>query len=344
MEAVEPRFDVLDSRPTLGELLGYPRFAGMPWYRSFWAVTIGTLAVVGASLAAASLVPRLLGREVVWFLPLIPYAWALIAIFGFVWWCVDYVRRVRLGRFAAANGFGFADLLENQRRIGLGFPSHMRNQERSVIAARVASAYFTVGRNTVMAPRNTERVEIRKPFAFIELDLPSEVPHIILKNRRSRVLPLTGLGLGNSQRLSLGNEFDKVFTLMCPRGYERDALYIFTPNLMAALIDTAADAEVELVDSRVYIYLSRTTPLWRGSTMRSVFALVNALAGRFDRQTLRYADERATAGGTRVALAGRRISAGEGATGLTILWMVAVAALSIGVTAFSLFVVPMIGR
>lgn len=37
--------------------------------------------------------------------------------------------------------------------------------------------------------------------------------------------------------LSLEGDFDRYFTLYCPGDYERDALYVFTPDLLALLID-----------------------------------------------------------------------------------------------------------
>jgi hypothetical protein len=62
-----------------------------------------------------------------------------------------------------------------------------------------------------------------------------------------------------AQRLSREGDFDRYFTLYAPADYERDALYVFTPDLMALLIDEAGSGEggsmdVEIIDDRMYVY------------------------------------------------------------------------------------------
>ena len=329
--------------PSLREWLAYPRVAGVPWYGGFLAVSAGAVLAVGASIAAGAVLHTLVGPAAPWFIGVLPAIWAVIAIVGFVGWLVDASHRIRLARFALANGFAFADRLEGNRRPGLGFPGHLRNIERGVIAGEHAGTPFQLGRNQSVARRDAERVDIRKPFAFIQLQLPTEVPHLVLKNRRSRVLPLAGLGLGNTSRVSLEGNFDTTFTLLCPAGYERDALYILTPNLMAALLDTASDAEVEFVDDRATLYFGPRTALWKPETMAGVFSVIEQLGARLQRQTARYEDDRAAASATAVALGGRRILGGDGASGLTIAWFAVMIGISAAVMGFSFFVAPMLG-
>ena len=334
---------VLRRLPSLREWLAYPRAAGVPWYGSFWAVSVGTLLAVAASIAAGAVLRSVVGDGAPWFVGLIPVAWAVLAVAGFVGWLVDASRRIRIARFALANGYAFADRLEGRRRPGLGFPGHLRNIERGVIAGEHAGTPFQLGRNQSVARRDAERADLRRPFVFLQLLLPTEVPHLVLKNRRSRVLPIAGLGLGNATRLSLEGDFDRTFTLLCPADYERDALYILTPNLMAALLETASDAEVEFVDDRATLYFGARTALWKPETMRRVFGVIEQLGARLERQTSRYDDDRAAASATGVALGGRRILGGDGASGLTIAWFAVVIGISAAVMAFSLLIAPTLG-
>lgn len=342
--AVDPTdFSVLDQTPGIGTMLAYGRYAGVPWYRSFWAVSLGFVLLLVPSGAAAVSIVAIGNAKWPWFLPAIPAGWALFAGIGLCGWIVGYLRRVRLAQFAARNHLAFADLLEQNRRPGLGFPRHLRNIERAVVGGIHGGVRFELGTNHSAVRGNQDRVDIRKPFAFIEFELPSEVPHIFLKNRRSRILPVSGLALSASTALKLEGNFNETFTLLCPAGYERDALYIFTPNLMAALLDTAQDAEVELVDSRAYIYLNPRTRIWRAEKMRSIYATIDALAGRLNRQTMRYSDERVEHASAGVALGGRRILGGQNATGLTILWVTIATLMSVAVIAVTVFVIPALG-
>ena len=57
-----------------------------------------------------------------------------------------------------------------------------------------------------------------------------------------------------SQHLSLEGDFDSHFRLYVPAGYERDALYVFTPDFMALLIDETGDLDVEIRDDRLIVY------------------------------------------------------------------------------------------
>ncbi|MEO7546479.1 MAG: hypothetical protein ABIT21_09370 [Terrimesophilobacter sp.] len=75
------------------------------------------------------------------------------------------------------------------------------------------------------------------------------VPNMILDAKSNNFL-WTNLpqNFSRNQVLSLEGDFDKHFTLYCPKEYEHDALYVFTPDLMTRLIDHAAGYDVELVD------------------------------------------------------------------------------------------------
>lgn len=60
-----------------------------------------------------------------------------------------------------------------------------------------------------------------------ELKLPTELPRLLLVRRGFRLPSLTSPRAPlRSQRLRLEGECDRHFTLYCPAGYERDALYL----------------------------------------------------------------------------------------------------------------------
>ena len=351
--------DALEAPPTLAELRDYRRGAGVPWYRGVAVIGIGSLlgaalVVCAAILLARAIDPVGLPPAARLALLLVPLSWTLLILGGFAWWLRWRLRDVRLRRFARANGLGFVDRAASGTldwrvaRTGLGFPKDMVNVER---AAVLADGIVLARNQPVAKPGGGSG--FRRPFAFAQLALPSEVPHIVLKNRRSRVLALAGLGLGNRAVLSLEGDFDRYFTLFCPAGYERDALEIFTPDVMAALIDVANDCEVELVDDRLLLYFRFGLPLWKPETMDRVQAALALLRDRFARQTIGYRDERAahppgvaagsgaaSASGRGIALAGRRTTSGTGMPAAAVVATAAVLLLSAVVTALSVLVLP----
>jgi hypothetical protein len=159
---------------------------------------------------------------------------------------------------------------------------------------------------------------------YCALRLDRALPNIVLRARRHRN-PLTETAVpSRSQQLSLEGDFDRHFTLYCPQGYERDALYLFTPDVMARLIDRAGGFDVEIVDDWVFISQAKDVVTLDPSRWQQVVAATGAVRGKIakwerwkdDRLS---ADEAADAASTPeirvidgVAAPGRRLRAGWG--------------------------------
>lgn len=198
-------------------------------------------------------------------------------------------RPARIFRTARANQLAYSD----RGAVGLRLPgSVMASTDAFVVTTDVLSG----GAPDNGLPR------------FTTISLDRQTPHIVLENRRARVLRTTGRRFRSQQRLSLEGDFDRTFTLSCPRGYETDALYIFTPDLMALMIDLASDCEAELLDGWLVLYSGRP---WRLSTPRGftrLISLVDLVGRKMRTRTELYRDEHADAE-TAIAIPGRRLRA-----------------------------------
>ncbi len=94
------------------------------------------------------------------------------------------------------------------------------------------------------------------------------------------------------QVLPLEGDWDRHFTLYCPEGYERDALQVMTPDVMAAMIDGAQ----RLVGSDAR-RLARLRLVGRPSPGRGPRHYARAIrlievAQQFDEQAEHYSDSR----------------------------------------------------
>ena len=98
--------------------------------------------------------------------------------------------------------------------------------------------------------------------------------------------------LNKSQALSLEGNFDSYFTLYVPTKYEKDALYIFTPDVMARLIDSSRDFDIEIIGSNIYLYKKDFFNLDSSNELKSVFGVVDVIFTEIMNQTLRYKDEK----------------------------------------------------
>jgi hypothetical protein len=141
---------------------------------------------------------------------------------------------------------------------------------------------------TVRSGKNS--TTYRWGYVAVKLDAP--LPNIVLdakgNNSFGSNLPAS---FQKSQRLSLEGNFDDYFTLYCPAGYEQDALYLFTPDIMARFIDNAAELDVEIVDDWLFLYTKRKASTLDPATWAWLFGAVGALITKFD-QWARWRDER----------------------------------------------------
>lgn len=314
----------------LADLVAYHRYAGIPWWRQIW--TIGALVLIGVGLASYLgfvLLPAI-APTVPGIISLIIGGSGVLYLLLFLAWAVYYLRAAKIGRFAAENNFYFSQVEKGNRREGSAFRLHATSIERELIQGSYNGHLFAMGRRYTVGNKN-DSTTIHMPFSFIELELPRKVPHIILKNKRSRVISLAGIGLGKTKKISLDGTFSKTFLLYCPEGYEREAFYIFTPDVMAILLDSAANTEIELIDTHLYIYRKHGTRLDRPDAAMKSFQLIDILLEKFEKQTKNYKDSTAfkakQSSNAAITLRGRRMHISD-ISGLHIVWVAGVILLS----------------
>lgn len=214
----------------------------------------------------------------------------------------QYTKEVRLSRFATDNGLGYTPKQGRLSRNGMIFDiGHSHAAFDIVYSGANSSLPFETGtyRYTIGHGKNSQTLYWR----FVGIQMDRHLPNIVLdatnnnfrlfgKNISSN-LPVS---LKNSQRLSLEGDFDSHFSLFAPKGYERDALYIFTPDLMALLIDGAHDFDAEVVDNTVFFYqkagYSDTVTGSPAEYYERISQIIGVIGAKMDRQTDYYADER----------------------------------------------------
>ncbi|GAB3118362.1 hypothetical protein [Glaciibacter psychrotolerans] len=128
---------------------------------------------------------------------------------------------------------------------------------------------------------------------YVAVTLPAPLPHLILDatstGRLSSNLPV---GLVRDQKLSLEGNFDQSFQVYSPLDYRMEALYVLTPDLMAALIDDAAGYNVEIIDHTLVFFTPRPADFSTSEPWNSVHALLTNVAPRIIAKARRYLDER----------------------------------------------------
>ncbi|MFF7682436.1 hypothetical protein ACFZA2_06695 [Microbacterium sp. NPDC007973] len=203
-------------------------------------------------------------------------------------------RRYRLDRFARANGMTWHPGFDDPELPGMIFALGHDRESRDLLRSG-DPRFVEVGNYRYETGSGKSKQTHRWGYVAVRLDTP--LPHIVLDAVGNNGLfgasnlPVT---FGRGQRLSLEGDFDRHFALYCPEGYERDALYLFTPDVMARFIDSAAALDVEIVDDWLFLYSRRDLSTLDPATWRWLLTTVAAIDEKLA-QWARWRDERLVA-------------------------------------------------
>ena len=263
---------------------------GDPSYGVGFTVGPFLIIVVGALFAAA-------GLAVGFPQGIIPIAIGGLAAAGGVVAIVvgagRWPRLYRLATFAAANGLYFYPTAP-----GPNYPGAIFGQGHG----RAIRDHFYRADGRILDYGNyvyttgSGKSQTTHQWWFLALQLDRKLPHMVLDCRANNLLFGTTnlpIAFAKDQVLSLEGDFDEHFRLYCPKEYERDALYVFTPDLMALCIDEAGDLDLEIVDEWLFAYSSRPLDMAKPAVHQRVREFVDTLGAKAVTQTDNYADDRA---------------------------------------------------
>ena len=244
-------------------------------------------------------------------------------------------ERLRMHRFAEANGFVYEITSPAPDYPGMIFGLG-RSRKVSDHFRTLDGRFLDFGNYQYTTGSGKNSTTHR--WGFLALQLDRALPHIVLDSRANNGLfGATNLpsGLSRDQVLSLEGDFDRYFTLYCPKQYERDALYVFTPDLMALAIDEAAPFDMEIVDQWLFVYSARPFPLADPYIYQRLLRIVSTVGAKALSQTDRYRDERiGDVNVNLVAPQGQRLKKGVPWVGIAIIAVVSVAWMLMVVSGF----------
>lgn len=189
-------------------------------------------------------------------------------------------RWYRLDRFAQANGMTWHAESPAPPLPGMIFGlGHGRRATDILRGSEPRFVEFANYRYTTGSGKN----QTTHQWGYVAVKLSTPLPHIVLDALGNNALFGSNLpaSFDREQRLSLEGDFDRYFALYCPRGYESDALYLFTPDIMARFTDNAAALDVEIVDDWLFLYAKRDFSTLDPATWAWLFAAVAALLDKF---------------------------------------------------------------
>nr|WP_274636633.1 hypothetical protein [Microbacterium bovistercoris] len=201
------------------------------------------------------------------------------------------VRAYRLDRFARANGMSYEPGLTAPQLPGMIFGQGSARRSADLVRGQ-RPRFVEFGNYQYTTGSGKEQTTHHWGYVAIKLDSP--LPNIVLDAVSNNGLFGSNLpaSFARGQRLHLEGDFDQHFALYCPEGYEQDALYLFTPDIMARFIDHAAALDVEIVDDWLFLYAQgRTLSTLDPATWAWMFVTVGALLDKMA-QWARWRDDR----------------------------------------------------
>lgn len=206
-------------------------------------------------------------------------------------------RHADLAAFAADNDMSFQRAAPYDSRKGLIFQDGSEKLFSQLITAK--DRLFSEVGNFWFSSNDGYTYQ----SGFIRIPLQRSLPHIILdskKNNPSRLNNKTArrypFKIKRGQKMQLEGDFNNYYDLYVPGGYQTDALYIFTPDVMQALIDDAQDFDCEIIDSSLYLYAPGGFDLFQKDFYERLHTIVSKLNPELIKQTSFYAYHRVDPG------------------------------------------------
>ena len=154
---------------------------------------------------------------------------------------------------AVARGYSYQSHIRGPLLRGLLFRTGDTVVATSLVSALQARTPFFAGSVNGRYPTDGGD-PLSVAASFLAIPLARKVPNAALLGDGVNVLRNAGIVLQPRQKLHADDHFDGPFTLYSHGGSEREAVEIFTPEFLSLLTETTDGADVELIDSWMFVY------------------------------------------------------------------------------------------
>ena len=192
-------------------------------------------------------------------------------------------RRLRLARLAEANNITYTEDVKN-----LSYPGLLFDDKYGVTVTQRLQIDHENDIEVGNYRTSSSNDRYSKDGGYIRIKLKKHMPHILLFGQEFSDFEETQIV--GSQKVSLEGDFDRHFRLYVPTERHRDVRYMFTPDFMALLIDSATAYDVEIIDDQLFVYKSEPFNLLYRKEYEKIFQIIAALKDEMTMKTQRYSD------------------------------------------------------
>jgi hypothetical protein len=200
------------------------------------------------------------------------------------------IHAIRMHQFASDNAMTYVENMPYDGRPGVIFREGHSRVLSDILTAQnrsfdeIANYRYSVG---------SGKNETTYYYGVITIRLPRKLPNIVLDSKKNNSIFGSNLPVGFSadQKLELEGDFNNYFTLYAPAQYKTDALYIFTPDVMQALVDAAQNYDCEIIDDTLHLY-SHNALMFNQKTLEDILHISGLIKKEVVEQVDNYADAR----------------------------------------------------
>ncbi|MBP9820726.1 hypothetical protein KBC85_01150 [Candidatus Saccharibacteria bacterium] len=257
-------------------------------------INLGAIIVLYIALGAFALfLLNKFGANWYWYI-LIIFILMVILTVGLI---NEHTKDKRIELFAGNNGFKYVSNYGSYKDNGLPFEQlDFKNSSlNNVISGEVSGYKFYFGNYVYDSSEATLKTY---KFGLVALDLKKDLPNIYINSKSNDnnvygQLVTGGLGgYKRSQKFDLEGDFSTYFNVYAPRDYERDTLYILTPELMEHIVNYGKDFDLEIVDSYLKLYRPNKLIEYNEKDLDYIFTIIMYFGNEFTQNTKRYKDDR----------------------------------------------------
>ena len=208
-----------------------------PWY-----VTIPLIVAVALDILFAAMKVTSINTYVLpFFLPFIGYSFAH-----------GRVQHQFMQQFAIANGFSYNPVGTLNGLDGSLFRIGHSQSVADVVGGQFQGHPISLFTYTyVTGYGKSQQIHA---YTVYELQFDITLSDILLESASHAFGESLSSKLSDKEFIKLEGDFNKYFSLSIPKGYEVEALEIFTPDVMAELIDKAKGFSSEIINGHLFIY------------------------------------------------------------------------------------------
>lgn len=162
-------------------------------------------------------------------------------------WARNRIESIFWKQVAEVNGWQYKENSDVSKEPGVMFRQGHSGNISYYIEGVIHGRQFRIFRYTFTVGYG--KATTHYSYIVFAFKFNGSFPHIYLNNKHN------AYGISTGEKIPLPLEFEKKFSLSAPKKYEIEALQIFTPDVLAKMLDNGFIYDIEFVEQEVLMFV-----------------------------------------------------------------------------------------